>query len=107
MPRGDGTGPMGYGPMTGRGAGYCAGYEVPGYMSQISRAGFGNRGCGFGGFGGGRGRRNRFLATAVCPGGCAAVGMRPLGDGAEWSPEAGVGTASRASEIFCGIPGRY
>jgi len=25
MPRGDGTGPMGTGPGTGRGAGYCAG----------------------------------------------------------------------------------
>lgn len=25
MPRGDGTGPMGTGPRTGRGTGYCAG----------------------------------------------------------------------------------
>jgi hypothetical protein len=25
MPRGDGTGPIGYGPRTGRGAGYCIG----------------------------------------------------------------------------------
>jgi hypothetical protein len=33
MPRGDGTGPMGMGPMTGRGAGYCAGYPVPGFMN--------------------------------------------------------------------------
>jgi hypothetical protein len=33
MPRGDGTGPMGQGPMTGRGMGYCAGYSGPGYMS--------------------------------------------------------------------------
>ena len=33
MPRGDGTGPGGMGPMTGRGAGYCAGYSVPGYMN--------------------------------------------------------------------------
>jgi len=33
MPRGDGTGPMGMGPMTGRAAGYCAGYGVPGYMN--------------------------------------------------------------------------
>lgn len=32
MPRGDMTGPAGYGPMTGRGAGYCAGYPTPGYM---------------------------------------------------------------------------
>ena len=29
MPRGDGTGPAGLGPMTGRSAGYCAGYGVP------------------------------------------------------------------------------
>jgi hypothetical protein len=33
MPRGDGTGPAGMGPMTGRAAGYCAGYDVPGYMN--------------------------------------------------------------------------
>jgi hypothetical protein len=26
MPRGDGTGPMGVGPKTGRGAGFCAGF---------------------------------------------------------------------------------
>lgn len=35
MPRGDGTGPMGLGPMTGRAAGYCAGFRVPGYMNPI------------------------------------------------------------------------
>ena len=33
MPRGDGTGPAGMGPMTGRAAGYCAGYNMPGYMN--------------------------------------------------------------------------
>jgi len=33
MPGGDGTGPAGMGPMTGRAAGYCAGYSVPGYMN--------------------------------------------------------------------------
>ncbi len=33
MPFGDGTGPAGMGPMTGREAGYCAGYSVPGYMN--------------------------------------------------------------------------
>jgi hypothetical protein len=33
MPFGDGTGPLGLGPMTGRGAGYCAGYPVPGFMN--------------------------------------------------------------------------
>ncbi|MFW6390061.1 MAG: DUF5320 domain-containing protein [Halanaerobiales bacterium] len=35
MPRGDGTGPVGRGPMTGRGAGYCAGFNVPGYMNAV------------------------------------------------------------------------
>ena len=33
MPFGNGTGPAGMGPMTGRAAGYCAGYPVPGYMN--------------------------------------------------------------------------
>lgn len=33
MPRGDGTGPAGQGPMTGRAAGYCAGYNSPGYAN--------------------------------------------------------------------------
>ena len=41
MPRGDGTGPAGMGPMTGRAAGFCAGYPVPGYMNPVAvRAGF-------------------------------------------------------------------
>jgi hypothetical protein len=31
MPAGDGTGPMGAGPMTGWGMGYCAGYPAAGY----------------------------------------------------------------------------
>jgi len=54
MPRGDGTGPNGLGPMTGRAAGYCAGYSVPGFANPImGRGGFGR---GFGRFGGGRGR---------------------------------------------------
>ena len=33
MPRGDGSGPAGMGPMTGRAAGYCAGYGAPGYLN--------------------------------------------------------------------------
>ena len=41
MPRGDGTGPAGMGPMTGRAAGYCAGFPVPGYMNPVvGRGGF-------------------------------------------------------------------
>jgi hypothetical protein len=40
MPRGNGTGPLGFGPMTGRAAGYCAGYPAPGYMNPVGRRGF-------------------------------------------------------------------
>jgi hypothetical protein len=40
MPGGDGTGPVGSGPMTGRAAGFCAGYPVPGYMNPIPGPGF-------------------------------------------------------------------
>jgi hypothetical protein len=35
MPGGDGTGPRGVGPMTGRAAGYCAGFPVPGFANPI------------------------------------------------------------------------
>ncbi|MBN2713428.1 MAG: DUF5320 domain-containing protein [Planctomycetes bacterium] len=56
MPRGDRTGPMGMGAMTGRGAGFCAGYSVPGFMNPVAGRRFG-RGMGMGfrrgrGFGG-------------------------------------------------------
>jgi len=41
MPLGDGTGPAGLGPMTGRAAGYCAGFPMPGYINPaVGRAGF-------------------------------------------------------------------
>ena len=51
MPGGDRTGPMGMGPRTGRAAGYCAGYSIPGYMNPFG----GRLGLGFG-WGRGRGR---------------------------------------------------
>ena len=55
MPGGDRTGPLGYGPMTGRRMGYCAGYQAPGYWQFGPGFGFG-RGAGFGrGFGRGLG----------------------------------------------------
>lgn len=41
MPGGDRTRPMGVGPRTGRGAGYCAGHGVPGYSNPIPSQGFG------------------------------------------------------------------
>jgi hypothetical protein len=67
MPGGDRTGPMGRGPMTGRGAGYGGGYGVPGYMNPIPGRGFGfgfGRGRGGRG-GGGRGWRHWFAATGL------------------------------------------
>ena len=41
MPGGDGTGPMGLGQMTGRGAGYCAGFATPGYVNPMPGRGWG------------------------------------------------------------------
>jgi hypothetical protein len=35
MPFGDGTGPRGMGPMTGRGAGLCAGFGQPGFANML------------------------------------------------------------------------
>ena len=56
MPRGDGTGPMGMGSMTGRGAGSCANHTVPGYA---------NRAGDFSGYGCGRGFGRKFCATGT------------------------------------------
>jgi len=53
MARGDKTGPLGQGPMTGRSLGYCAGFESPGFTRGLG--GGRGQGRGFGG-GGGRGR---------------------------------------------------
>jgi len=58
MPRGDRTGPVGLGPLTGRAAGYCAGYQVPGYANPcFGRAWFGH---GYGRRGGRFGHRRGF-----------------------------------------------
>jgi hypothetical protein len=54
------------GPRTGRGAGYCSGFDAPGYANPGPGRGFGmggGRGRGFGG--GGRGRRRMFFATGL------------------------------------------
>ena len=55
MPGGDRTGPLGMGSMTGRAAGYCAGYNVPGHVNPIPGRRFFGRGRGWFGRGGGRG----------------------------------------------------
>jgi hypothetical protein len=75
MPRGDRTGPMGLGPMTGRAAGYCAGYNMPGYMNPIPGGGF----WGWGGRGGGRGWRHWYYATGLPGWARAAWGLPPWG----------------------------
>jgi len=63
MPWGDRTGPYGAGPMTGRGAGHCAGYGMPGYANPAGRFGASGFGRGFGGRG--RGFRHWFYATGL------------------------------------------
>ncbi|WP_429413032.1 DUF5320 domain-containing protein [Roseimarinus sediminis] len=60
MARGDKTGPMGQGSMTGRSLGYCAGYDSPGFTSGFGGGRGQGRGFGSGGQGrGSGGRRGR------------------------------------------------
>ncbi len=75
MPGGDGTGPGGMGPMTGRAAGYCAGYSVPGFMNPVGGRGYRGRG----GRGGGRGWRNWYHATGMPGWARAAQGLPAYG----------------------------
>lgn len=63
MPRGDGTGPMGMGPGTGRAAGYCAGFAMPGYVNPVFGRRFFARQWGTAGRG--RGYRHWFYATGL------------------------------------------
>lgn len=69
MPRGDRTGPMGVGPLTGRGAGYCGGAGTPGFLSAA------------GGRGGGRGWRHWFHATGLPGWARAGMGVPAWGAG--------------------------
>lgn len=57
MPRGNGTGPSGMGPMTGRGTGFCAGYAQAGPLNPAMPT----RGI----CGGGYGHRNMYYATGL------------------------------------------
>lgn len=73
MPYGDRKGPFGVGPRSGRGLGYCSGYDSPGYTKPSARIGIGRgRAFNFYGFGRcfgfsgrGRGWRNMFYATGL------------------------------------------
>jgi len=73
--------------MTGRAAGFCAGYPVPGYMNPIGGRGFGfSRGRGFGrGLGRGfRGGRGAFGGLSAGWGGYAAAPYGAYGYGAPY-----------------------
>ncbi|MFP4381994.1 MAG: DUF5320 domain-containing protein [Candidatus Sumerlaeia bacterium] len=58
--------------MSGRAAGYCAGYDRPGFMNPAPGRGYG-RGFG-GGFGRGRGGRGRGFGWGNGPGGYGGWG---------------------------------
>jgi hypothetical protein len=100
MPGGDGTGPMGMGPMTGRATGYCARTSVPSYTNSIPGRGFGmGFGHGFGGRGrgGGWGRRNWSYSTGM-PGWARAVtGIPTSGDN---PPDSGAPTAEQELDVL-------
>ncbi|NOY22574.1 MAG: DUF5320 domain-containing protein [Acidobacteria bacterium] len=75
MPYGDNSGPMGYGPRTGRGMGFCNGYDSPGVVNggRMSGGGYGrgygrSMGGGFGrGFGFNRGYAPNWGAPISAP----------------------------------------
>ena len=75
MPGGDNTGPMSMGPRTGRGAGYCSGFDTPGFANPMPRGGGGYGRQAFG-RGGGRGFRHRYYATGMPGYAGAGRGMR-------------------------------
>lgn len=75
MPHGDRTGPVGEGPMTGRGMGYCAGCDEPGFANPAP--GFAGRGAGRGQ--GGRGFRHQFHATGLTGWQRATLGVQSWG----------------------------
>jgi hypothetical protein len=104
MPRGDRTGPAGMGPMTGRAAGYCAGYPVPGYMNPVGGRGYWGWGRGFWGRGGGRGRRNWYYATGL-PGWARMGYSYPAWGGAipPYPPYAGPAPAAATEQELAGL----
>jgi hypothetical protein len=104
MPFGDGTGPAGMGPMTGRGAGFCAGYPAPGYTNPfVGRARWPRWGAGW--FAGGRGRgfRNMYYATGLTGWQRAAAGFpggfAPVPPFVPWQPSAKQELAALRNEL--------
>lgn len=97
MPWRNGTGPSGLGPRTGRAAGYCAGYSVPGYMNPTAKGGF------WCWFGRGRGYRHWYYATGL-PGwmraGIPAFGKWNVPYSYEPDPKAEVEILKEQAEIL-------
>jgi hypothetical protein len=93
MPRGDGTGPAGMGPLTGRAAGYCAGYGMPGYANP-----WGGRMRGA--FGWGRGRFWGYGGFWGQPYGYSPYGYAPYG--VQYSAEQEKDTLQSQVEFFEG-----
>jgi len=81
MPRGARSGPRGLGPMTGRGAGYCAGQGGAGFDGPVPGRGFGmgfgrgRCGWGLGFFGRRRGLGYGYAGQGVFRGPAAAPEM--------------------------------
>ena len=97
MPGGDKTGPMGEGPMTGGGFGFCGGHGMPGYAHPFPRRGFGRwwgRGRGLGwGPGMGRGFGWRHMANAT-----GMPGWHRFGYGPAWCPPSACGPYEPSAE---------
>jgi hypothetical protein len=105
MPRGDGTGPRGLGPMTGRAAGYCAGYPTPGFMNPYG-ARFGRMPMPFAfPFGAGMMARPPHGFPAYGPYGFPPYGAAP-GYGYGLAPAYGYGMGFGRGRGFGGGPGR-
>ena len=109
MPGGDRTGPTGMGPMTGRAAGYCAGFPVPGYANPLGGRGMGwgmGRGRGFGrgwGRGYGRGRAGfggpSFVGAPFMPTMTAQQELDSLKGQAEYLEDSLDGIRKRIAEL--------
>jgi len=82
------------GPMTGRVAGFCAGYSMPGFMNPVGGRGYWGRGRG-----GGRGFRHWYYATGV-PGWARAPMRYPswIGSAQPLVPQAGTFAPSMTAE---------
>lgn len=89
MPGGDRTGPMGMGPRTGRGMGFCAGNAGPGFMNP---GGWGMRGRG-------RGWRHAFHATGLTGWQRQAMGWQASG-GAMPMPDAAAPDAQQELQVL-------